>query len=91
MVGRACSASSRSRRTVSPAASIAPDTIMPPSGTTTRGVSRTAEYSAALHLERGEAAVRLRLTRSESSVSYVAAAPRSSAASVAEADGSAKG
>ena len=55
------------------------------------GVSRTAEYSAALPLERGEAAVRLRVTRSESGVSSVAAAPRSSAASVAEADGSAKG
>jgi hypothetical protein len=55
------------------------------------GVSRTAEYSAALPLERGEAAVQLRVTRSESGVSSVAAAPRSSAASVAEADGSAKG
>jgi hypothetical protein len=55
------------------------------------GVSRTAEYSAALHLERGEAAVQVRVTRSESGVSSVAAAPRSSAASLGEADGSAKG
>ena len=55
------------------------------------GVSRTAEYSAALPLERGEAAVQLRVSGSESGVSSVAAASRSSAASVAEANGSAKG
>ena len=38
----------------------------------TKGVTRTAEYSAALPLERGESAVQLRVTRSESSVSSVA-------------------